>query len=614
MSKSVTAKPGRYHVSATPFQKEPQESFVDPEVQTTVLYWAKRLGKTEMINNLHGSTIEQNPRNILVAYPTLDGGKKWSKQFFTPMVRSTKSLNNLIKPARQKDANNTILSKEYPGGTISAIGANSPSAFRQVQAPVVTCDEIDAMEDGPEGDPVFLAFGRAENYPDSVQVCASTATKIFNAPAKDGVHAGEINTGSRIHNWWLKSDQRKWFCPCPKCGYFQVLMWSQLKWTKPHLHEEAWYECENPHCGSHWDDRLRVESVMSGVWRPTAFFRGIRGYWLNGIVSTFAPKKGYKTKMHQMAAEFYDAFTSGEAARIYWKNTFLCEPHEEAAERIAAAPLLQRCETYTPDSVSEAAVVVCAVVDVQGDRLEIEFVGMGADDETWGMGYHKIFGDTERNEAWTDLRNLLTKTFKRVDGAELKLTCAAIDLAHKPKKVRKFIRECGLPRVYGVYGTPGKQVVLVSPKYNKKYRSFSYSVNTQGAKDLIFARLKSKTPGPGYMHFPVGHGYDADYFDMLTAEEAKVRYSHGFPERYYEKIRDRNEALDLRVYHLAAMDILRPVVKQISASLLAGKPQSVPKDYVLKDGETAPPAPAKPKVRQRRRMSLGGASGFGWGK
>ena len=96
LSKEVSAVTGSYRVATAPFQREPQEAFTSEEVQTTVLRWGKRLGKTEMINNLHGSIIEQNPRNILVVYPTLDSAKKWSKQFFTPLIRSTPALRDKI--------------------------------------------------------------------------------------------------------------------------------------------------------------------------------------------------------------------------------------------------------------------------------------------------------------------------------------------------------------------------------------------------------------------------------------------------------------------------------------------------------------------------------------
>jgi phage terminase large subunit GpA-like protein len=601
MGKNVTAKPGRYSIATAPYQREPQESFTDPEVQTTVLYWAKRLGKTEMINNLHGWVIECLQLNILVVYPTLDSAKKWSKQFFMPMVRTTQCLTRLLKRQRSRDSANTILSKEFEGGsTISAIGTNSVSGYRQVQAPVVTCDEIDAMEDGPEGDPITLSFGRAENYQNNIQVVASTATEVV--PPREG----QTGTGSRIHDWWLKSDQRKWFVPCG-CGAWHVLAWSNVKWPKKengeHELEKAYYE--TPCCGAKWHDYDRLKAIIAGEWRATAPFKGIRGYWLNGLNTVFPHKKGYKTKLHQFAGEFYHAYTSGEAARISWKNTFLCEPHEQTAEKIDASPLLERCEDYSPQKLPNEIAVITAAVDVQGDRLEVEAVGIGDSEESWGVEYLKLIGDPEKDEVWNDLKNALSKKYQRADGTELSISCCVIDLGHCPGRVRKFIKACGLPRVYGVYGARGKQVNLVTAKHNKFYKMFSYSVNTVLAKDTIFARLKLKDMGARYMHFPVS--YERDYFDGLTAEEVHVKYPHGFPERFYEKVRARNEPLDLRVYWLAALDILRPNIAAIRKSLV--RPEQPAKDYILKPEEVKQ-LEQKPKPRKRLSMRIPGLARF----
>lgn len=609
MGKNVTAKPGRYQVATAPYQREPQESFLDPEVQTTVLRWAKRTGKTEMENNLVGSTIEQNPRNILVVYPTLDSAKKWSKQFFEPMRKSTAALRRLIKDKRSRDSNNTILSKEFPGGSISAIGANSPSGFRQVQAPVVICDEIDAMEDGDEGDPVTLAFGRAENYADSVQVVSSTDTKLFRQPQPDD-EAGKT-TGSRIYDWWLKSDQRMWFVKNPCCGKFHVLMWKNVKWPEGHKHEQAYYEC--PDCGAHWDDEMRVNAVCAGEWRATAPFRGIRGYWLNGLNTTFAAKKGYKSKLHQMAAEFYDAYTSGESARISWKNTFLCEPHIDEVEQIKADPFYDRLEDYQPDALPEEICVVGLVIDVQDDRLEYEFVGLGDNDETWGIEYGKIQGDPEKDAVWQTAAEYLKRTFQRTDGAELKVDFIGCDHRHKGKRVREFLRKCGHPRAWAVYGSSGKskQSLLVVPHRNSFYRMTLYSVNTDTAKDTLFTRMKIKEPGRGYMHYPQGCGYEKKrdgYFEQLTAEESRLTFKRGYPEKHYEKIRDRNEALDLRVYFLACVDVLRPAIaviqKEIKKKIQAqkDKPQiPVPASRIAT--ESKPEAKPAQKKRFSFRMS-----------
>jgi phage terminase large subunit GpA-like protein len=50
-------------------------------------------------------------------------------------------------------------------------------------------------------------------------------------------------------------------------------------------------------------------------------------------------------------------------------------------------------------------------------------------------------------------------------------------------------------------------------------------------------------------HFPE---YNTEYFKQLTAEQMVTRIVKGYPKRIWQKTRDRNEALDCRVYARAA--------------------------------------------------------------
>jgi len=73
-------------------------------------------------------------------------------------------------------------------------------------------------------------------------------------------------------------------------------------------------------------------------------------------------------------------------------------------------------------------------------------------------------------------------------------------------------------------------------------------------KELVYARLKMKEDGAGYCHFP--NKYDAEYFKQITAEKIVTRYHKGFARRDWVKTRPRNEALDCRVYAVAAFAVL----------------------------------------------------------
>jgi phage terminase large subunit GpA-like protein len=58
---------------------------------------------------------------------------------------------------------------------------------------------------------------------------------------------------------------------------------------------------------------------------------------------------------------------------------------------------------------------------------------------------------------------------------------------------------------------------------------------------------------PGYCHFPE---YGRVYFEQLTAEQMVVRTVRGYQQYQWEETRDRNEALDCRIYARAAAAIM----------------------------------------------------------
>ena len=88
-------------------------------------------------------------------------------------------------------------------------------------------------------------------------------------------------------------------------------------------------------------------------------------------------------------------------------------------------------------------------------------------------------------------------------------------------------------------------------KFEQNLRRFS---PTFGATELNDSDL---TLGPGYCHFLIA--YQQEFFEQLTSEEARMHFVRGHPVRYWFKPSGkRNEALDRRVYALAALHA-RPV-------------------------------------------------------
>lgn len=101
------------------------------------------------------------------------------------------------------------------------------------------------------------------------------------------------------------------------------------------------------------------------------------------------------------------------------------------------------------------------------------------------------------------------------------------------------------------------------------------------------ARLKVEEPGPGFCHFPKSR--EEEFYYQLTSEKAVQTYHKGVPKRVWRKIRQRNEALDCRVYALAAVRFLNPRMGAIQRKM------------------AAPPAEkSAQRARRPRRRSRGG--------
>ena len=90
----------------------------------------------------------------------------------------------------------TVMKKNFPGGHITIVGANSPSSLASRPIKVLLADEIDRYPKsaGTEGDPLDLAKKRQTTFWDYKTVMVSTPT---------------IKGDSRIEDAYLLSTQEE---------------------------------------------------------------------------------------------------------------------------------------------------------------------------------------------------------------------------------------------------------------------------------------------------------------------------------------------------------------------------------------------------------------------
>ena len=535
-----------------------------------------QVGKTEILNNVVGFYIAQDPSPILVVQPTLDMAQTWSKDRLAPMLRDTPALQGLVKDARARDSGNTTLHKLFPGGHITACGANSPSSLASRPIRVVLCDEVDRypVSAGSEGDPVSLARKRSATF-------WNRKIAMFSTPTNKG--------NSRIETAFEESDKRSFYLSCSHCGHEQTLKWGNVRWDegKP---ESAHYVCED--CGAVWDDADRIRAIRAGKWVAEEPGKRVAGFRLSGLYSPWTP-------LESAVRDFLEAKKQPATLRVF-VNTFLGEVWEEQGESVDDYQVAERREEFG-ETLEKSILLLTAGVDVQDDRLEVEIVGWGKDEESWSLDYRTLYGDPSSPAVWQDLDNILGQQFEREDGKILTIRSVCIDSGgHHTNSVYTYVRPREGKRIFAIKGVGGTGKPIVGrPSTNNigKIRLFPVGVDT--AKELLFSRLRITEPGPGYCHFPMSR--TDEYFRQLTAEKQVTRYHKGFARREFVKTRPRNEALDVRVYAMGALAILN-----LNLTALHNR------TFMQREN---PPEPEKPQLgpnKPRRPINKNGGFINGW--
>ena len=116
LSGRASAEPGRYRTGRTPYMREIMDRLSpgDP-TQRIVFMKAAQVGATEAGNNWIGFAIHQAPGPMLAVQPTVELAKRNSRQRIDPLIDESPELRERVKPARSRDAGNTMLSKEFAG-------------------------------------------------------------------------------------------------------------------------------------------------------------------------------------------------------------------------------------------------------------------------------------------------------------------------------------------------------------------------------------------------------------------------------------------------------------------------------------------------------------------
>lgn len=548
-----SARPGKFNSDFTPYVKEPMDRLsVHDSAQKVIVKKSSQVGFTEVGNNWLGYVIDVAPAGMLYVMPTDTMMKDTSKNRIEKMIESTPAISDKIAAKRSKDSSNTLLFKEFRGGFVKMVGANSPVGLASTAVRYVYMDEIDRYPLSVGGE------GSAEGLAETRTITFGARKKILltSTPTRKGLSAIDIR--------FEVTGQRYYHVPCPFCNEFQVLIIEQIVYELGN-YADVKYKCA--HCEQLIDERYKNRMLKQGKWIPKYPERedGITyGYFINAL---YSPSSWYPWA--QLVKE-RDESENDIPKKIVFTNTKLGEAYEaeEKGDKPDWQNIYDRAEEYIEGIPFSSVAFITAGVDVQADRLEIEIVGWIKGKISQSIEYIQIIGDTNQTDVWADLGKLLTKTWVRQgDNAIVSLRLMALDSGYNTLKAYEFAQKHGISRVIPVKGMAKLSMYFSAPKAVDILKAGErvgkvkvWGIGVSVIKTDIYGTLKTRIDSDsgvvpdGYCHFPKR---EPSYFRGLTAEEViQVTNKRGYPEFVWHKKYKRNEPLDCRVYARAAAAVV----------------------------------------------------------
>lgn len=573
---------GPFSWEAAPDLREIARSCVSPDIETTVIVGPTQSYKSTLLTGVAAYTIAVDHGPIGWVFGTTDIARAFSQTRIQPTIDGSPVLSAL-KP--ENPDHYKTLELGFRTCTVRLAGSNSPSNAATFSYKRVIGDEVDKYPAllGNESGTLDLLLLRTDQYTFHNHIFASSPT----------VPQGTIWRAA------LQGDCRRYHVPCPHCGREFVFEFSGLRWdprarsARGHwdyarVAATAHYEC--PHChGEIWENQRR-DLLHAGRWIPdpvdlaenrrTEYDLRLdphRRSYFRSCFNVLHPNRTF-------AAIAQKHLTAGDdpSARQNFTNGQLGEVYEPKSEKLAWEKIYERRETYldgdNPERPAPGAVelpagvlVLAAAVDAQANpaRLELEIVGYGEGDESWGIQYKVIEGDPYDLATWIRLDEFLLYAWRHPAGHSMRPAVVCVDTGYATDVAYAYVQRCQPRRVLAVKGSRGGygEPLADRPRKSGVDRVALWMVGTVTAKELIYARLQLQDAGPGYCHFPKNpkRGYDQAYFRGLTAEKVIWKYESGRKvKKFVPGEFKRNEPLDIRCYILAGLDVLRPDYRGIA--------------------------------------------------
>lgn len=527
-----SAMPGPWSNEVTPYLIGIMDEFNNYETEKIVFCKSTQIGGTEVLQNMIGYIVMQDPAPTMIVYPSDLLAKSVSENRLQPMLKATPEI------AKKFDEGSPLLELHFDGMYLTLTGSNSPANLASKPIRFLMMDEVDKYPgaSSKEADPIKLAMERTKTFHNKKIYETSTPT---------------LKTG---HIWKDKENadiEKHYFVPCPHCGEYIEFKFENIRFPKDEdmsyadRAEFATYVCQE--CGCVITDNDKHNMLKLGEWRVvrhnTKYVRDV-AFWINTLYSPFV-------RWADIAKEFLLSKDDPELLQNFI-NSWLAEPWEDTKLKTNAELVLER-QTELPEYVvPKWTKILTAGVDVQETSLywSIRAWGKYLTSQNIAHGQALSFEEIDR---------IMNISYQTEDGDPVVVNLCLVDSGDQTDLVYDF---CALHSDYAlpVKGSSHSQlshykISTINRPDSRAHGMQLVLVDGGKYKDMIAGRMQRPNGRGSWM---VYEGCDMEYATQVTAEhKVNVKVPGGVRQVWQPKrAHADNHYLDAEVYNAAAADIM----------------------------------------------------------
>lgn len=421
---------------------------------------------------------------------------------------------------------------------IKFVGANVPSDFVSFSAGQYVVDELDQCESDHN---IELGYSRLKGSIYRFERLVSNPT---------------TKTG-RIWSEFLKSDQRKWVCPCDKCGQFSELDWFKCvvkevednsgnvvsnvlrdsEWRRG-CGRDVYIKCPRSSCGGNID-----RFSDNCYWRADNPDSAIEGYHMPALISP----------LNSVASGWYDYLEGLEnpSKMASFYSMFLALPYAPVGSKVSEN-LLENCANARDEKFSvrigldHACVMAethpgpCSMgIDTSPNHVDVR-ISANHKGRRKLVYVGKIDAKTQGREAVESRLHILIEQYN--------VECAVIDIGPEKLLALDFQRNAQCPVWLCKFLGRGEERLL---KYN--HIDQIISVDRTEAIDRTYSQLKT---GRNFLPSNYVHIFGGAYVSEMTSLVREVTEDRNGKLRYsWTKGNDHSFLAD--TYDILAWDLLQ---------------------------------------------------------